>query len=77
MAKAHIDYYVSRFSGNGIEIRYEDLREAFNFAKVVASQDEFKTALLRKIEWNDKGRIVKYEGCKVFPNGKFEYLYRK
>lgn len=77
MAKAHITYYVSRFAANAIEISYKDLREAFNLAKTIASQDEFKTALLKKVEWNNEGRIVKYEGCKVFPNGKFEYLYRK
>lgn len=75
MKKAHIAYYAARLDG-GIEIRYENLREAFNLAKQIASENKFKEAILKKVEWDNNGRIVKYEGCKVFANGKWEYLYR-
>lgn len=75
MKKAHIAYYAAGFGG-GIENRYENLREAFELAKKIASENKFGTALLRKVEWDDNGTIIKYEGCKVFANGKWEYLYR-
>lgn len=75
MKKAHIAYFAAGLGG-GVENRYEDLRQAFNLAKEIASENKFGTALLRKVEWDSNGRIIKHEGCKVFADGKWEYLYR-
>ena len=76
MKKAHIAYFVVGLYG-GIEVESEDIKEAFNLAKEIASDDKFGIAVLRKVEWNDNGRIIKYEGCKVSANGKWKYLYRR
>lgn len=75
MKKTHIAYYSVGFAG-GVEVRYESLKEAFELAKRIASEDKSGAALLRKVEWDSNGRIAKYEGCKVFADGKWDYLYR-
>ena len=68
-------YYAAGLGGE-IEIMFTDLRKAFEHAKEVAVDNKFGVCVLRKVEWDSNGRIVKHEGCKVFADGKFEYLYR-
>lgn len=67
-----VKYDVRAVGGNGLDIRLESLKEAFDLAKKVAAGEGL--ASLTKITWNEERRIVGYERCFVKADGSFEYI---
>ena len=68
-----VKYFVR--NSKNIELGFQDLKEAFDLAKAIASYDSFVT--LNKRTWNDNGGIIGYETCVVKADGSFSYLLRR
>ena len=65
-----IKYFVR--NSKNVEVRFDNLREAFEMAKAIACYDTFVT--LNKRTWNENNLIVGYETCAVKADGTFTYL---